>query len=111
MWEHRSSAGSETWSGGDVTQLTKFNIAEMGEAFQARIALADRPFVDRLGHEGADEAGDGGVVGKDADDLGAASLAWSSRCSALDEEIFVQGALQKSTPARDCRECRAASMR
>jgi hypothetical protein len=36
----------------------------VGEAFQAQIASTDRPFVGLLEHEGADEADEGGVVGK-----------------------------------------------
>jgi len=66
--ERRSSVGSEDWSGGHGGQLTWLGIAEIGEAFQAQIAPADRPFVGLLEHEGADEADEGGVVGKDADD-------------------------------------------
>ena len=32
----------------------------------------DRPFVVLLGEDGADQSGDGGLVGKDADDVGSA---------------------------------------
>ncbi len=56
--------GSEGWSGGHGGQLTRLNIAEVGEAFQAQIAPADRPFVGLLEHEGTDEAHEGGVVGE-----------------------------------------------
>jgi hypothetical protein len=56
--------GSEGWSGGHGGQLRGVGIVEVGQAFQARTAPADRPFVGLLEHEGADEADEGGVVGE-----------------------------------------------
>ena len=42
------------------------------ERLDAHVALGDGPLVGLLGQEGADEADDGGSVGEDADDVGAA---------------------------------------
>ena len=49
-------------------------MAERDDGFQAHVAGAlNGPFVILLQEQGADQAGDGGLVGEDADDL-AASL-------------------------------------
>ena len=45
--------------------------ADLGDGFQCHIAACDGPFVVVFEHEGADQAGDGGLVGEDADDVGA----------------------------------------
>jgi hypothetical protein len=47
-------------------------IAERGDGFQAHVSRAlDGPFIVLFEQDGADEAGDGGFVGEDADDVGA----------------------------------------
>ena len=46
--------------------------AHRSNAFQSDVAGAlDGPFIVLLEQDGADEAGDGGLVGEDADDFGA----------------------------------------
>ena len=48
-------------------------IAQGRDGFQGHVAGAlDGPFIVLLEQDGADEADDGGLVGEDADDLGAA---------------------------------------
>jgi hypothetical protein len=44
-------------------------LGEFGERLGAEIAAGDLPLVVLLGQDSADEAGDGGVVGEDADDV------------------------------------------
>jgi len=55
-------------------------IADGGDAFQCDVTSAlDGPFIILFEQNGADEACDGGLVGEDADDLGAAlDLAFQS---------------------------------
>ena len=48
-------------------------MADRRDGFQGHVARPlNRPFIVLFGEDGADEAGDGGFVGKDADDVGAA---------------------------------------
>jgi hypothetical protein len=47
--------------------------AAFGEDVQADVAAHLGPFVVLLGEHGADQADEGGPVGKDADDVGAAA--------------------------------------
>lgn len=50
-------------------------VAEGAHAFQGHVTCAlGGPFVGRLEENGADEAEDDGLVGTDADDIGAAPL-------------------------------------
>ena len=44
-----------------------------GEDVESEVAAAFGPFVVLLGQDGADEADDGGPVGEDPDDVGAAA--------------------------------------
>ncbi len=60
-------------SGGHGGQLDDGFIAQTGDGFQRHIASAlHRPFVVLFEQDGADEAADGGFVGEDANDVGAA---------------------------------------
>ena len=45
---------------------------QFGQRLGAEVATGDLPLVMLLGQDGTNEAGDGGVVGEDADDVGAA---------------------------------------
>jgi len=61
------------WSGGHGWQADDGIIADRRDAFQCDVASAlDGPFVVLFEQDRADEPGDGGLVGEDADDLGAA---------------------------------------
>jgi hypothetical protein len=61
------------WSGGHGGQLDDGIVAQRRDCFQGHVAgPLHRPFVVLLQQDGADQAGDGGLVGEDADDLGAA---------------------------------------
>src|SRR5687767_3877572 len=59
-------------SGGHGGQPDERIIAYRSEAFQSDVASSlDGPLVVLLEQDGADETDDGGVVGEDADDVGA----------------------------------------
>ena len=61
------------WSDGHGGKSEDKIIAQGGHGFQGHVAGAlDSPFVVLLQKDGSDQADDGGVVGKDADDVGAA---------------------------------------
>jgi hypothetical protein len=47
--------------------------AGFGQYFEAHVAAAFAPFVGLFGQDGADESDDGGAVGEDPDDVGAAA--------------------------------------
>ncbi len=47
-------------------------MADLGQGFQCHVSAADGPLVVLLEQDGADQADDGGLVGKDADNVGAA---------------------------------------
>src|SRR5204863_352964 len=54
-------------------QLDEGIVAQRRDGFQRHVASAlDGPFISLLEEDGADEPDDGGLVGEDADDLGAA---------------------------------------
>ena len=54
-------------------QLDERIVAEGSDGFQGHVAGAlHRPFIVLLEQDGADQAGDGVLVGEDADDIGAA---------------------------------------
>ena len=60
-------------SGGHGGQLDDGIVAQRRDGFQRHVAGAlHRPFIVLLQQDGTDEPGDGGLVGEDADDLGAA---------------------------------------
>jgi hypothetical protein len=65
---HRSSVWSEAWSGCHGGQPMGLSIGEPGKAFQAEVTAADRPLVRLLEHQSTDQANDGLVVRKDADE-------------------------------------------
>jgi hypothetical protein len=66
-------------------------IAQSGDGFQRHTAGAlDGPFVVLFGQVRADEADDGLVVGKDADDVGARLISPLSRSRPLVEWILGQ---------------------
>ncbi len=47
-------------------------LSQLGQGLGAEVATGDLPLVVLLSEDGADEADDGGRVGEDADDVGAA---------------------------------------
>jgi hypothetical protein len=54
-------------------QLDEWIIAQRSDGFQCHIARPiDRPFIVLLEQDGADQTGNGVVIGEDADDFGAA---------------------------------------
>ena len=60
-------------SGGHGGQRDEGIVAQRRDRFQGHVAGSlHRPFVVLLQQDGADQAGDGGLVGEDADNLGAA---------------------------------------
>ena len=59
-------------SGRHGRQADESIVADGGHRFQRHVACAlDGPFIVLFEQDGADEAGDGGLVREDADDLGA----------------------------------------
>ena len=66
-------------------------IADVGVGFQPQVAaVVGGPVVVLLHEDGADEAEDRGLVGEDADDVGAALDLGVERSSGLVEAIFGQ---------------------
>jgi hypothetical protein len=56
-----------------MRQLDQVIMADRCDGFQGHLSRSlDRPVVVLLEEDGADQAGDGGLVWKDADDIGAA---------------------------------------
>ena len=55
------------WGGGDEAEPCP------AEGVEAHVAAGLDPFVVLLGEDGADESDQGGAVGEDADDVGAAA--------------------------------------
>ncbi len=47
-------------------------MGDLGQGFQGHVSAADGPLVVALGEDRADQADDGVLVGKDADDIGPA---------------------------------------
>ena len=69
---HRALRHGPDRSAGDCRQADDGIIAQGRDGFQRHVAGAlDGPFVVLFEQDGADEADDGGLVGEDADDLGA----------------------------------------
>ena len=60
------------WSDGQDRQADAVTLAERSDRLKGHVAGSlDRPLVGLLEQEGADEASDGSLVGKDADDCSA----------------------------------------
>ena len=57
------------------------------------MSAADGPLVGLLGEDGADEAGDGGLVGEEADDVGLAPRGGDADAEAPEVTIPVDGIL------------------
>lgn len=57
-------------SGAHAGQADERSIADGAKRLQAHIAPGGRPLIVLLEEQSADEAGNGGLVGKDADDPG-----------------------------------------
>ena len=71
-------------SGCHSRQSDDGSIAQRSDGFQAHVAGAlDGPFIVLFQQQGADQAGDGGFVGEDADDLAASLISPLSRSSGL----------------------------
>ena len=72
MFRHALRLGLAGWSGGHGRQPDEWIIADRSDAFQGQVAgTLDGPLVVLLEQDGADQADDGGLVGEDADDVGA----------------------------------------
>jgi hypothetical protein len=56
--------------GGDCRRVHGCSVANGGDGFQCHVAPCDGPLIVLLQHQGSDQAGDGGFVWKDADDVG-----------------------------------------
>jgi hypothetical protein len=56
-------------SGGDLGLVLLGDGQGLGKAFHGHVAAGDEPVVVLLGKHGADQADDGGAVGKNADDV------------------------------------------
>jgi hypothetical protein len=69
----------------------KFSRADAGEDFEAHGAVRCGPLIVEIQHLSADEADDGLVIGKDADDIGAALYSLLRRPSGLVLAVFGQG--------------------
>jgi hypothetical protein len=69
VYEAASSSGT-VGSGGDLGLVLLGRGQGLGEAFEGHVAAGDQPDVVLLGKDGADQADDGGAVGKNADDVG-----------------------------------------
>ena len=54
-------------------------MADLGQGFQCHVSSADGPLVVLLEQDGTDQAGNGGLVGEDADDV---VMKASTSCSA-----------------------------
>jgi hypothetical protein len=84
------------WSGGQNRQTDVGTVAEWGHGFQRHVAgTLDSPFVGLLEQQRADQAGDRGLVGKDADDVGTPLISPFSRSSGLTECSLVRWAAGK----------------
>jgi hypothetical protein len=59
------------WSGCHGGQADGCSIADRAESFQGHVASLNRPFIVLLKQDGADQTYDGGLVGEDADHIGA----------------------------------------
>ena len=75
MWARVSClSGRQGW------QADAWIIAEWGDCFQRHVAGAlHGPFVILLQQQGADQPGDGGLVGEDAEDVAAPLDPWFTR--------------------------------
>ena len=63
------------WSllqGGDCCRVHWGIVANGGDGFQCHVAAGDCPLIVLLEHEGADQAGDGGLVWENTHDIGPA---------------------------------------
>ena len=58
--------------GRDFDDIDGLMLADFVDGFQGLVSPCDGPLVVLFEHQGADQADDGGLVGKDADDVGPA---------------------------------------